>query len=125
MEKRRSRQVYARGVAIGGGAPVTIQSMLSTPSEDKAACLAQLKALEDWGCQIVRMAVNSADALSTLDYLLPRTELPLVADIHFDYKLALEAASLGVSKIRINPGNIGSAHRIERVANTKASRLVA
>lgn len=114
--KRVSKTVYARGVAIGGGNPVTIQSMLSAPSEDKEACLTQLKRLEDCGCQIVRMAVNSREAVATLSYLLPRTRLPLVADIHFDYKLALDAASAGVSKIRINPGNIGTPDRVEKVA---------
>lgn len=122
--KRTSRKVTARGVAIGGGAPVTIQSMLSAPSEDKAACLSQLKRLEDCGCQIVRMAVNSAEALDTLSYLLPRTALPLVADIHFDYKLALAAAEAGVSKIRINPGNIGTPDRVEKVARACADRKI-
>jgi len=122
--KRRSRQVTARGVAIGGGAPITIQSMLSAPSEDKAACLAQLRRLEDCGCQIVRMAVNSAEALDTLSYLLPRTSLPLVADIHFDYKLALDAAAAGVSKIRINPGNIGTPDRVEKVARACGDRNI-
>jgi len=122
--KRRSRQVTARGVAIGGGAPITIQSMLSAPSEDKAACLAQLRRLEDCGCQIVRMAVNSAEALDTLSYLLPRTSLPLVAHIHFDYKLALDAAAAGVSKIRINPGNIGTPDRVEKVARACGDRNI-
>jgi len=120
--RRVAKTVYARGLAIGGGNPVSIQSMLSAPSEDKAACLAQLKKLEDCGCQIVRMAVNSADAVDTLAYLLPRTALPLVADIHFDYKLALAAAAAGVSKIRINPGNIGTPDRVEKVARACAER---
>lgn len=114
--RRVSKTVCARGVAIGGGNPITIQSMLSAPSEDKAACLSQLKSLEDCGCQIVRMAVNSREAVETLSYLLPRTKLPLVADIHFDYKLALDSAAAGVSKIRINPGNIGTPDRVEKVA---------
>lgn len=122
--KRVSKTVYARGVAIGGGNPVTIQSMLSAPSEDKAACLSQLKRLEDCGCQIVRMAVNSREAVETLSYLLPRTALPLVADIHFDYKLALDSAAAGVSKIRINPGNIGTADRVEKVAQACLDRRI-
>lgn len=115
---RISRTVKARGLAIGGGNRISIQSMLNTPSDDKAACLAQLKSLEASGCDIVRMAVNSKAAVETLEYLLPQTKLPLVADIHFDYKLALMAAEVGVSKIRINPGNIGSADRIKKVADT-------
>lgn len=122
MVRRNSQVVFARGVAIGGGNPVTVQSMLSARSDDKAACLAQLKRLEDCGCQIVRMAVNSAAAVETLSYLLPRTSLPLVADIHFDYKLALDAVSAGVSKIRINPGNIGGADRVEKVARACGDR---
>lgn len=122
--RRKAKTVYARGVAIGGGNPVTVQSMLSAPSEDKAACLSQLKRLENCGCQIVRMAVNSKQAVDTLSYLLPRTSLPLVADIHFDYKLALAAAEAGVSKIRINPGNIGTPDRVEKVARACMDRQI-
>lgn len=121
---RLSKTVYARGLAIGGGNPVSIQSMLNTSSEDKVACLAQLKSLEAAGCQIVRLAVNSKAAVETLDYLLPRTALPLVADIHFDYRLALMAADAGVSKIRINPGNIGSKDRVEKVAAACAKQHI-
>ncbi len=113
---RKSSAVTVRGLTIGGGAPVSIQSMLNAPSEDKEACLLQLQRLESVGCEIVRMAVNSKAAVDTLSYLLPRTKLPLVADIHFDYKLALAAADAGVSKIRINPGNIGDSSRVEKVA---------
>ncbi|MBQ4648258.1 MAG: flavodoxin-dependent (E)-4-hydroxy-3-methylbut-2-enyl-diphosphate synthase [Clostridia bacterium] len=112
-----SKQITVRGLKMGGGAPVSIQSMLNTPSEDKEACLEQLRSLEECGCDIVRMAFNSKAAAKTLEYLLPRTKLPLVADIHFDYKLALLAAEVGVSKIRINPGNIGSNERIKAVAD--------
>ncbi len=121
---RKSKTVVARGLAIGGGNPISIQSMLNAPSEDKEACLAQLKALEDCGCQVVRMAVNSKAAAETLEYLLPRTSLPLVADIHFDYRLALLAAEMGVSKIRINPGNIGSAENIKKVADACRTRNI-
>ncbi len=122
MKRRESRAVCARGVKIGGGARVTVQSMLNAPSEDKGACLAQLKRLEECGCEIVRMAVNGRAALETLSYLLPRTRLPLVADIHFDYKLAIDAAEAGVSKIRINPGNIGGEDRVKKVASVCAAK---
>ncbi|MBQ3195056.1 MAG: flavodoxin-dependent (E)-4-hydroxy-3-methylbut-2-enyl-diphosphate synthase [Clostridia bacterium] len=121
---RKSKTVTARGLAIGGGNPVSIQSMLNAPSEDKEACLAQLKSLEGCGCQVVRMAVNSKAAAETLEYLLPRTSLPLVADIHFDYRLALLAAEVGVSKIRINPGNIGAAENIKKVADACRKRNI-
>ncbi len=115
--RRQTRTVKARDLLIGGGNPISIQSMLNSPSEDKAACLAQLRTLEAKGCQVVRMAVNSAAAVKTLEYLLPQTKLPLVADIHFDYKLALDSAAVGVSKIRINPGNIGDSDRVAKVAS--------
>ncbi len=114
--RRQTRKVTARGLTIGGNAPISIQSMLNSPSEDKESCLGQLRALESKGCQVVRMAVNSAAAVKTLEYLLPRTTLPLVADIHFDYKLALDSVAVGVSKIRINPGNIGESDRVAKVA---------
>lgn len=122
MIRRSSRAVYARGVQIGGKAGVTVQSMLNSPSDDKEACLAQLRALEACGCDVVRMAVNSRAAVDTLAYLLPRTRLPLVADIHFDYRLAVAAAEAGASKIRINPGNIGDAARVEKVARACADK---
>lgn len=124
MIRRNSKAVIARGVQIGAGAPISIQSMLNAPSEDKEACLARLKALERCGCDVVRMAVNSKSAVETLEYLLGRTSLPLVADIHFDYKLALAAAEVGVSKIRINPGNIGDSDRVEKVAKACLSRNI-
>lgn len=114
--RRESRAVFARGVQIGGGAPITVQSMLSAPAEDRAACLSQLAALEAHGCEIVRMAVNSRAAVNTLHFLIQRTALPIVADIHFDYRLALEAVEAGASKIRINPGNIGGKERVAAVA---------
>ncbi len=121
---RKSKAVTARGLVIGGGAPVSIQSMLNTPSDDKEACLSQLRSLEGCGCQVVRMAFNSKAAAETLEYLLPRTRLPLVADIHFDYRLALLAAEVGVSKIRINPGNIGSEEHIKKVADVCRSKNI-
>lgn len=119
---RNSRLIKVRNLFIGGGSPISVQSMLNTPSDDKEACYAQLRSLEACGCQAVRMAVNSKAAVETLAYLLPRTDLPLVADIHFDYRLALMAAEAGVSKIRINPGNIGSADRIKKVADACRQR---
>ncbi len=124
MTRRKTRCVNARGLLIGGGNPISIQSMLNSPSDDKEACLAQLRDLEAAGCQVVRMAVNSAAAVRTLDYLLPRTKLPLVADIHFDYKLALDSAAVGVSKIRINPGNIGDSDRVKKVAVACANKSI-
>ena len=122
--RRATRQVTVGNIKIGGDAPIAIQSMLNAPAEDFEKNLAQLKALEEAGCEIVRMAVPNADAVNVLGKLKENTNIPLVADIHFDYKLALESLRAGVDKIRINPGNIGSAERVAAVADACAQRKV-
>ena len=111
-----SNIVKIGNVAIGGGNPVAIQSMTNTHTADKEATLAQILALEQAGCQIVRFTVNTPEAAESIPYLREHSHIPLVADIHFDYRLALKAAEYGIHKIRINPGNIGSADRIREVA---------
>ncbi|MBQ2254136.1 MAG: (E)-4-hydroxy-3-methylbut-2-enyl-diphosphate synthase, partial [Clostridia bacterium] len=111
-----SNIVKIGNVAIGGGNPVAIQSMTNTHTADREATLRQILALEQAGCQIVRFTVNTPEAAESIPYLLKHTHIPLVADIHFDYRLALKAAEYGIHKIRINPGNIGSADRIREVA---------
>ena len=116
MDRRKSRQITVGNIKIGGDAPIVIQSMLNAPAEDFEKNLSQLKALEDAGCEMVRMAVPNMDAVNVLGKLKEHSEIPLVADIHFDYKLALESLQAGVDKIRINPGNIGSHDRVEAVA---------
>ncbi len=118
--RRQSKTVTVRGVAIGGGSRVTVQSMTNTDTADRDATLAQIRALERCGCDIVRFTVNSAAAVANIPYFLEHTPLPLVADIHFDYKLAIDAAEAGISKIRINPGNIGDDDRVRAVARTCA-----
>ena len=105
--KRISKQVMAGNVKIGGGAPVTVQSMLNVPSTDIEGSVRQAVALEKAGCQILRAAIPDMDAVRLIPAIKEKISIPLVADIHFDYKLALEAAAAGVDKIRINPGNIG------------------
>lgn len=122
--KRVSRQVKIGDRVIGGGAPVLVQSMLNAPADDYEKNLAQLKALENAGCEIVRMAVPDEAAVSVLGKLKENSKVPLVADIHFDYRLALESLKAGVDKIRINPGNIGSFDRVEAVANACADKKV-
>ena len=117
MLRRKSRQVTVGNIKIGGDAPVVIQSMLNAPANDYEKNFQQLKALEEAGCEIVRMAVPDMDAVKVLGKLKENSEIPLVADIHFDYRLALESLQAGVDKIRINPGNIGSQDRVEAVAN--------
>ncbi len=116
MDRRKSRQITVGNIKIGGDAPIVIQSMLNAPAEDFEKNLSQLKALQDAGCEMVRMAVPNMDAVKVLGKLKEHSSIPLVADIHFDYKLALESLQAGVDKIRINPGNIGSHDRVEAVA---------
>ena len=111
-----TRQIHVGDVAIGGGAPVSIQSMLNTKTTDVAGCLAQLAALKAAGCQIARLAVPNMAAAQAFGEIAAQSPLPLVADIHFDYRLAIAAAQGGAAKIRINPGNIGSPDRVRAVA---------
>ena len=117
-----SRQIHVGSVAIGGGAPVSIQSMTNTPTHDVEATLRQIRSLAAAGCEIVRVAVPDMDAARAIGALKAGSPVPLVADIHFDYKLALEAARQGIDKIRINPGNIGAPQRVEAVARACKER---
>ena len=110
-----TRQILVGGVPIGGGAPVVIQSMLNTKTTDVEGSLTQLKKLASAGCQIVRLAVPNKQAAEAFGEICKLSPLPLVADIHFDYKLALLAAEGGASKIRINPGNIGGEENVQAV----------
>ena len=112
-----TRQVHVGPVAIGGGAPVSIQSMCNTPTENVDATVAQILRLEQAGCDIVRVAVPTREAAMAIPAIKSRIHIPLVADIHFDYKLALLCIDGGVDKIRINPGNIGSPDRVRAVAD--------
>ena len=117
-----SRQIHVGPVAVGGGAPVSIQSMTNTPTHDVEATLGQIRALAAAGCDIVRVAVPDMAAAKAIGALKAASPLPLVADIHFDYRLALEAAAQGIDKIRINPGNIGSLDRVKAVADACRER---
>ena len=112
-----TRQIHVGPVAIGGGAPVSIQSMCNTPTENVDATVAQILCLEQAGCDIVRVAVPTREAAMAIPAIKARIHIPLVADIHFDYKLALLCIDGGVDKIRINPGNIGSPDRVRAVAD--------
>ena len=112
-----TRQINVGGVVIGGGAPVVIQSMLNTKTTDVAGSLEQIKKLKTAGCQIARLAVPNMEAAKTFSEICKESPLPLVADIHFDYKLAIAAAEGGASKIRINPGNIGGEDRVKAVVD--------
>lgn len=110
-------QVKAGNVRIGGGAEISVQSMLNVPSTDIEGSVKQAVELEKAGCQIIRAAIPNMEAVKLIPALKEAVRAPIVADIHFDYKLALEACAAGVDKIRINPGNIGSDDRVKAVAN--------
>lgn len=112
-----TKQIKVGAVAVGGGAPVSIQSMLNTRTTDVEGSLSQIRALAAAGCQIARLAVPDMEAAAAFGQIVSQSPLPLVADIHFDYKLALAAAENGAAKIRINPGNIGGEDRVKAVVD--------
>ena len=117
-------QVQAGNLKIGGGAPVSVQSMLNVPSTDIEGSVRQAIALEEAGCQVIRAAIPNMDAVRLIPALKEAVKAPIVADIHFNYKLALEACAAGVDKIRINPGNIGSDDRVKAVADACRQRSI-
>ena len=119
-----TRQIHVGQVAIGGGAPVVIQSMLNTKTTDVEGSLSQIRALASAGCQIARLAVPNMEAARTFADICKESPLPLVADIHFDYKLAIAATEGGASKIRINPGNIGGEDRVKAVVDVCKDRKI-
>lgn len=112
-----TKQIHVGGVPIGGGAPITIQSMTNTPTQDAAATLEQIQKLAAAGCEIVRVAVPDREAAWAVGKIKEQSPIPVVVDIHFDYKLALEAVAAGADKVRINPGNIGDRDRVKAVAD--------
>ncbi len=109
---------------IGGGAPILIQSMTNVPTEDVKACVAQIRALEEAGCEIVRCTVPTPEAAAAIREIRKQIHIPLVADIHFDYKMAIAAIENGADKIRINPGNIGGADRVRAVVDAARERNI-
>ena len=119
-----TRQLQVGNVTIGGGAPVVIQSMLNTKTTDVEGSLNQIRQLKAAGCQIARLAVPNMEAARTFAEICKESPLPLVADIHFDYKLAIAAAEAGASKIRINPGNIGGEDRVKAVVDVCKDRHI-
>ena len=114
---RNTRSFFIGPLPIGGGAPVTVQSMTNTDTRDAAATLSQVRALAQAGCDIVRLSVYDEQCLEALPAIIEGAPVPLVADIHFDYRLALECVRQGIDKIRINPGNIGSQEKVRAVAD--------
>ncbi|MFC1914039.1 flavodoxin-dependent (E)-4-hydroxy-3-methylbut-2-enyl-diphosphate synthase [Chloroflexota bacterium] len=117
MKQRRiSKAIHIGSVTIGGGAPIVVQSMTKTDTRDAKATIAQIKELEDCGCELVRVAVPDAEAARSIAAIKKGIAIPLVADIHFDYRLALMALEAGADGLRLNPGNIGEAEKVKAVA---------
>ena len=119
-----TKKIVVGGIPIGGGAPVVIQSMLNTKTTDVEGSLEQIRRLQAAGCQIARLAVPNMDAAKAFSAICERSPLPLVADIHFDYRLAIAAAEGGAAKIRINPGNIGGENRVKAVVDVCKERNI-
>ena len=122
MERKLTKRIQVGPVAVGGGAPVSIQSMLNTRTTDVGGSLAQIRALAAAGCEIARLAVPDMEAAEAFGDICAASPLPLVADIHFDYRLAIRAAENGAAKIRINPGNIGGEDRVRAVVEACGAR---
>ena len=121
-ERKITKSIHVGGVTVGGGAPVSVQSMCNTKTWDVYATVAQIRAMRAAGCEIVRLAVPDERSARAIEAIKAQVDLPLVADIHFDYKLALLCAERGIDKIRINPGNIGGAEHVRAVAEACRSR---
>jgi len=124
MEKRLTKEVHIGNRVIGGANPILIQSMTNTKTEDVAATVAQIQKLTKAGCDIIRCAVPTMEAAKALAEIKKQIEIPVVADIHFDYKLAIAAMENGADKIRINPGNIGSVDRVKAVVDVAKERNI-
>ena len=120
--RRQSKQVFAGKVAIGGGAPISVQSMLNVPASDIEGNVRQAVELERAGCEILRVSIPDQAAVALIPAIKQAVQIPLVADIHFDYRLALESAAAGIDKIRINPGNIGRSDHVKAVADACRQR---
>lgn len=124
MNARITRQVHIGSVTVGGGAPCSVQSMCSTDTRDVSTTVAQIRALAEAGCEIVRCAVPDTAAADALARIKQQSPLPVIADIHFDYKLALRVLAGGIDGLRLNPGNIGERWKIEEVVKSAAERKV-
>ena len=123
-KRESTKQISVGGVLIGGGAPVSVQTMCSTKTWDVEATVSQIRAMQAAGADIVRIAIPDMEAAKAVSAIKEQVTVPLVADIHFDYRLALEAAARGIDKIRINPGNIGAAENVKAVAEACRERNI-
>lgn len=119
-----SKQVMCGGIPIGGGAPVSIQSMVSVKTTDVDGAVGQIKQLEEAGCDLVRLAIPDMEGAEAFGEIRRRVSLPLIADIHFDYRLGVKAIAMGADKVRINPGNIGSREKVKAVVDAAKARKI-
>lgn len=117
IERRLSRQIQIGDVKIGGGAPVTVQSMCNTDTRDVEATVRQIKELEDAGCEIIRLAVLNKEAAESIKSIKKQVNIPVIADIHFDYRLAIQCIENGIDALRLNPGNIGRDENVKKVVD--------
>lgn len=122
QKKRPTKSIKLGSLTIGGGAPIIVQSMTKTDTRDVPSTVAQIKRLESAGCEVVRVAVLNSDAVKVLRTIKKRIKIPLIADVHFDYKLALQSIANGIDGLRINPGNIGDKNKIREVVNAAKDR---
>ena len=124
MQRRKTKKIYVKDITIGGDSPIVIQSMTNTKTSDAKATIAQIKALEKAGCELVRVSVPNNESAQAIGEIISNVNIPVVADIHFDYKLALESIKNGVHGLRINPGNIGNEEKVIQVVNEAKKRNI-
>ncbi len=124
IQRRKSRKVFVGGIPVGGDAPISVQTMTKTKTSDVEATVRQIKEAEEAGCDIIRVTVNDKEAAEAIKEIVKRSNIPIVADIHFNHIFALKAIEAGVSKVRINPGNIGSEERIKAVLTKAKERKI-
>lgn len=124
MQRRKTKKIYVKDITIGGDSHIVIQSMTNTKTSDAKATIAQIKALEKAGCELVRVSVPNNESAQAIGEIISNVDIPVVADIHFDYKLALESIKNGVHGLRINPGNIGNEEKVIQVVNEAKKRNI-
>ena len=124
FKRNDTKQIRVGDILIGGGAPITVQSMTNTDTRDAKATINQIRALEEAGCQIIRLAIPDFEAANAIKDIVKASKIPVVADIHFDYRLALKCIENGVHKIRINPGNIGDIEKTAAVVKAAKERRI-
>lgn len=124
MERKATKKIRVGNIFIGGDAPISIQSMTKTDTRDVSSTINQIKELQSSGCDIVRLAIPNMEAAQAIKRIIPEVNIPVVADIHFDYRLALEVIKNGVHKLRINPGNIGEKERVIKVVDAAKEKNI-